>query len=124
MVTQDRHAPVIAVLGLGEAGSLIASDLVAVGVRVRGYHPAVTAAEPVIDTASEADAARGANLFAVEAYTFDRPIRYHLDYQALRAHLAEIHAERVVLTHMSTAMLSRLADAELPAAYDGMVIDL
>jgi hypothetical protein len=29
-----------------------------------------------------------------------------------------------VLTHMSVAMLSRLADAELPAAYDGMVIDL
>jgi hypothetical protein len=25
---------------------------------------------------------------------------------------------------MSTAMLSRLADAELPAAYDGMTIDL
>jgi hypothetical protein len=29
-----------------------------------------------------------------------------------------------VLTHMSAAMLSRLTDAELPAAYDGMVIDL
>jgi hypothetical protein len=29
-----------------------------------------------------------------------------------------------VLTHMSAAMLSRLADAELPAAYDGMTIDL
>jgi hypothetical protein len=29
-----------------------------------------------------------------------------------------------VLTHMSAAMLSRLADTELPAAYDGMIIDL
>jgi ribonuclease BN (tRNA processing enzyme) len=66
----------------------------------------------------------GADLFAVEAYTFDRPVRYHLDYQTLRAHREEIHAHRVVLTHMSVAMLSRLADAELPAAYDGMVIDL
>ena len=46
------------------------------------------------------------------------------DYQTLRAHLGEIHAQRVVLTHMSAAMLSRLADAELPAAYDGMTIDL
>ena len=70
------------------------------------------------------EAARGADLFAVEAYTFDRPIRYHLNYQTLRAHLPQIHAERVVLTHMSATMLSRLADAELPAAYDGMVIDL
>jgi hypothetical protein len=60
----------------------------------------------------------------VEAYTFDRPIRYHLDYQTLRAHLSELHAGRVVLTHMSAAMLGRLADADLPAAYDGMVIDL
>ncbi len=74
-------------------------------------------------TPALAEAARAADLFAVEAYTFDRPIRYHLDYQTLRAHLGEIHAERVVLTHMSTTMLSRLADAELPAAYDGMVID-
>jgi hypothetical protein len=30
----------------------------------------------------------------------------------------------VVLTHMSAAMLGRLADAELPAAYDGMTVDL
>jgi phosphoribosyl 1,2-cyclic phosphodiesterase len=60
----------------------------------------------------------------VEAYTFDRPIRYHLDYQTLRTHAREIRAERVVLTHMSAGMLARLADAELPAAYDGMVIDL
>jgi len=66
----------------------------------------------------------GADLFAVEAYTFDRPVRYHLDYQTLRGHLGELQAERIVLTHMSARMLSRLADAELPAAYDGMAIDL
>ena len=62
MVTRDGHTLVIAVLGLGEAGSLIARDLVAAGVRVRGYDPAVSAAEPVIDTASEAEAACGAHL--------------------------------------------------------------
>jgi ribonuclease BN (tRNA processing enzyme) len=75
-------------------------------------------------TPALAHAARGADLFAVEAYTFDRPIRYHLDYQTLRAHLGDVHANRVVLTHMSATMLARLADAELPAAYDGMIIDL
>jgi 3-hydroxyisobutyrate dehydrogenase-like beta-hydroxyacid dehydrogenase len=62
MVTQDAHPPVIAVLGLGEAGSAIAADLVAAGARVRGYDPAVTAAEGITDTAGEADAARGADL--------------------------------------------------------------
>ena len=75
-------------------------------------------------TPALAEAARGADLFAVEAYTFDRPIRYHLDYQTLRTHLGELHAERIVLTHMSAAMLSRLTDADLPAAYDGMIIAL
>ena len=75
-------------------------------------------------TPALADAARGTGLFAVEAYTFDRPVRYHLDYQTLRAHFDEITAERVVLTHMSAAMLARLTDAELPAAYDGLAVEI
>jgi ribonuclease BN (tRNA processing enzyme) len=75
-------------------------------------------------TPALAVAARGVGLFAAEAYTYDRPIRYHLDYQTLLAHRAEIHANQIVLTHMSAAMLARLADTEMPAAYDGMVIDL
>ena len=75
-------------------------------------------------TPALAHAAQGADLFAVEAYTFDRPVRYHLDYQTLREHRGEIGAERMVLTHMSAAMLGRLADAELPAAYDGLTVDL
>ena len=62
MVTRDGQSLVIAVLGLGEAGSVIARDLTAAGTRVRGYDPAVRAAEPVLDTASEAEAAREAQL--------------------------------------------------------------
>jgi ribonuclease BN (tRNA processing enzyme) len=75
-------------------------------------------------TPALAQVACEADLFAVEAYTYDRPIRYHLDYQTLRAHLGEITARRIVLTHMSADMLARLADADLPAAYDGMIVDL
>jgi ribonuclease BN (tRNA processing enzyme) len=69
-------------------------------------------------------AAQGTDLFAAEAYTYDRPIRYHLDYRTLRAHLPELGAHRVVLTHMSADMLDRLSDTDLPAAYDGMTIDV
>jgi len=75
-------------------------------------------------TPALADAARGTDLFAAEAYTFMRPIRYHLDYQTLRAHLPELRTQRVILTHMSADMLGRLADADLPAAYDGMITEL
>jgi 3-hydroxyisobutyrate dehydrogenase-like beta-hydroxyacid dehydrogenase len=62
MVDPDRRTLVVAVLGLGEAGSLIAGDLLAAGVTVRGYDPAVAAAPGITDTGSEAEAARGADL--------------------------------------------------------------
>jgi 3-hydroxyisobutyrate dehydrogenase-like beta-hydroxyacid dehydrogenase len=52
----------IAVLGLGEAGGALARDLVAAGAAVRGYDPAVTATDGVLDTGSEAEAAAGADL--------------------------------------------------------------
>lgn len=55
-------APTIAVLGLGEAGSAIARDLVAEGATVRGYDPAVRAPDGVLGCAGEADAASGAAL--------------------------------------------------------------
>jgi 3-hydroxyisobutyrate dehydrogenase-like beta-hydroxyacid dehydrogenase len=60
----DEHAnPVtVAVLGLGEAGGTIARDLVTAGAVVRGYDPAVTAGDGIINTASEAEAATGADL--------------------------------------------------------------
>jgi len=62
MVNPGERTPVIAVLGLGEAGSLIASDLLAAGAAVRGYDPAVAAAPGITDTGSEAEAAQGADL--------------------------------------------------------------
>lgn len=53
---------VVAVLGFGEAGSLIARDLAAAGATVRGFDPAVPAPPGVADTGSDADAASGADL--------------------------------------------------------------
>jgi 3-hydroxyisobutyrate dehydrogenase-like beta-hydroxyacid dehydrogenase len=62
MVNRDERRPVIAVLGLGEAGSVIARDLLAAGAAVRGYDPAVAAGPGITDTRSEAEAARGTHL--------------------------------------------------------------
>ena len=53
---------VIAVLGFGEAGSLIARDLVAAGAVVRGYDPAVPAPAGVAGAAGDAEAVAGADL--------------------------------------------------------------
>jgi 3-hydroxyisobutyrate dehydrogenase-like beta-hydroxyacid dehydrogenase len=54
--------PVVAVLGLGEAGSLIAADLVAAGAMVRGFDPRVAAGPGIIQAASDADASHGATV--------------------------------------------------------------
>lgn len=53
---------VIAVLGFGEAGSLIARDLVAAGAIVRGFDPKVPAPPGVTGADSDAAAAAGADL--------------------------------------------------------------
>jgi 3-hydroxyisobutyrate dehydrogenase-like beta-hydroxyacid dehydrogenase len=53
---------VIAVLGLGEAGSRIAADLVAAGAPVSGFDPEVKTPEGVRPAGSDAEACRGAAL--------------------------------------------------------------
>src|SRR5262249_20918782 len=52
--------PVVAVLGLGEAGSQIAAGLCAAGAVVRGFDPRVPATGGVTACAGDADACRGA----------------------------------------------------------------
>jgi 3-hydroxyisobutyrate dehydrogenase-like beta-hydroxyacid dehydrogenase len=54
--------PVIALLGLGEAGSHFATDLMSTGATVRAFDPLVPAQDPTVACASDADAARGAQL--------------------------------------------------------------
>jgi len=53
---------VIAVLGLGEAGSAIAADLVAADAQVRGFDPLVTAGPGITPCNGDADACRGATI--------------------------------------------------------------
>ncbi len=69
-------------------------------------------------------AAQGADLFIVEAYFYDKKIKYHLDYATLRGRLAEIGAKRVILTHMSAEMLARRTEVDLDCAEDGLAISL
>jgi ribonuclease BN (tRNA processing enzyme) len=71
---------------------------------------------------SLAEAARGADLFIAEAYTFDRTVRYHLDFRTLMEHRAELSCRRIVLTHMSADMLSHLEGVDVEAAGDGLVL--
>ncbi|WP_315702784.1 MULTISPECIES: MBL fold metallo-hydrolase [unclassified Bradyrhizobium] len=67
---------------------------------------------------------RQADLFIAEAYTYDKAVKNHLSLATLEAHLDEIRPKRLVLTHMSDDMLSRLDALPYTAAHDGMSIAL
>jgi len=66
---------------------------------------------------------RGADLLIAEAYTYERAVRNHLSLQTLEEHLAEIAPKRLILTHMSDDMLSRLDGLGHTAAHDGMIVE-
>jgi ribonuclease BN (tRNA processing enzyme) len=66
--------------------------------------------------------AQGADLFICEAYFFDKPVRYHLDYQTLARHRAELDCRRLVVTHMSDDMLARVQSLDTEYAEDGKQI--
>jgi ribonuclease BN (tRNA processing enzyme) len=67
---------------------------------------------------------RDADLFIAEAYYYDKVVKNHLSLKTLEAHLPEIRPKRLVLTHMSDDMLSRLETFAYIAASDGMVVEL
>jgi len=67
-------------------------------------------------------AARDADLFIAEAYYYDKIVKNHLSLKTLEAHLPEINAKRLVLTHMSDDMLGRLDELPFAAAEDSMVV--
>jgi Metal-dependent hydrolases of the beta-lactamase superfamily III len=69
-------------------------------------------------------AARDADLFIAEAYTYDRAVKNHLSLRTLEAHLDEIKPRRLVLTHMSDDMLGRLDTLGYTTASDGMIVEL
>jgi len=67
---------------------------------------------------------RDADLFIAEAYTYDKPVKNHLSLATLETHLADIRPKRLILTHMSDDMLSRLDTLRHATAHDGMTINV
>jgi ribonuclease BN (tRNA processing enzyme) len=69
-------------------------------------------------------ASDGADLFICEAYTFDKQVKFHLNYTTLASHREALRCRRLVLTHMSTNMLRHLGEVDVEAAEDGMTFRL
>jgi ribonuclease BN (tRNA processing enzyme) len=71
--------------------------------------------------------ARGADLFITECYRFSGAPVAHLSFEEIDANRARFNARRIMLTHMSAAVLERLAEIEARgylAAHDGLVVDI
>ena len=69
-------------------------------------------------------ASRGADLLIAEAYFFAKRVSFHLDLQTVLAHLDELQPKRLVVTHMSEDMLSRLEELPCDYAEDGTCIEV
>jgi len=69
-------------------------------------------------------AAAGTDLFISEAYFYDKPVRFHLDYATLAHRRSQLGCKRLIVTHMGRDMLARVAELPVEAAYDGMEVSL
>lgn len=70
------------------------------------------------------DAAADTDLFICEAYTYERAVRFHLPYAALREHRECLGCRRLLLTHASPDLLARRADLADELAEDGLTLTL
>ena len=68
--------------------------------------------------------ARDADLFVVEASTYDKVVKNHLSLTALEARLPDIRPKRLILTHMGDDMLARLDTLSHTAAHDGLAVKI
>lgn len=69
-------------------------------------------------------AAREADLFIAEAYTYEKVVKNHLSLATLEAHLSEIKPKRLVLTHMSDDMLGMLDSLAYATASEGLIVKI
>jgi len=70
---------------------------------------------------------QGADLFIVECYEHARLTTGHMTWSVLKERLADFHARRVMITHMSASMLAHVEDARgagVLVAEDGLMLDV
>ncbi len=102
----------------GTSGGPFFAYRIAAGGRVVAYSADTEWTEALVE------AGRDADLFVIECYVYDKPVRNHLDYKTIEQNLPRIAAKRVALTHMSENMLAHAGSVPHLCASDGMVVQL
>ncbi|HEY8648661.1 MAG TPA: MBL fold metallo-hydrolase [Candidatus Limnocylindria bacterium] len=70
------------------------------------------------------DLAKGADLFICESTNYAKSDSAHLSYKELLANRAKLDCGRMILTHLGAETQSHIAELEIEAAQDGMLITL
>lgn len=116
-------------LGVGEASALAfrvvhtpGSDAVGLRLSFGGKTIAYTGDTEWTDNLPQL--AASADLLICESYTWQKRVRYHLDYRTLAAHRGDLTAKRLVLTHFGPEMLAHLSETDEEVAHDGLRISL
>jgi ribonuclease BN (tRNA processing enzyme) len=89
-----------------------ASGAPSYALRVRAGDTVIACSGDTAWTDMLLEAAADADLFICEAYTYERSVRYHLPYAAIRAHRERLGCRRLLLTHPSPDLLAHLADLD------------
>jgi ribonuclease BN (tRNA processing enzyme) len=64
------------------------------------------------------------DLLIAECVFFDRDFKYHLNHEQLRRERARLRAERVVLTHLGSEVLTNLDRVQFDTARDGLILGI
>ncbi|MFL6798362.1 MAG: MBL fold metallo-hydrolase [Xanthobacteraceae bacterium] len=73
------------------------------------------------------DVANGVDLFILECYGYAGHLPGHLSWAELKPRVRDLHARRIMLTHMNPSMLARLDEAKAAGvliAEDGLIFEL
>ncbi len=67
---------------------------------------------------------RDADLLIAECYFHSKPVKWHLNYPEIAAHVNDFGARRVILTHLSREMLMHAGEIPEECAHDGLVVEI
>jgi ribonuclease BN (tRNA processing enzyme) len=101
-----------------------ASGAAAFGLRVAWQGHTIAYTGDTEWTEALVEVAQGADLLIAEGYTLKRKVRFHLDVATLQQQAGRLGAGRIVLTHMSPDLLSRVGEVGWEIARDGMTVEL
>jgi ribonuclease BN (tRNA processing enzyme) len=97
------------------------------GVRVADSRRTLAYSGDTTWTDALTEVAKGADLFIIECYKMSGSLKNHLDFATIEANRARLATRRVMLTHMTDAVLSHLPEIEAKGyltAHDGLVLDV